>query len=264
MTESQVRQITGYSAKKSQKRLNYEKQRSEVTRSRLQEHLDNTTLKLLMPLADVRGAKKKYPFQCECGKKFNARPVDIFRAGQTSCKSCATKARMAVEVTSDRWKENHERMTSQAAEANRKPDEWHEVYRICNSAKQRCSSDHRNYGGRGIEFRFASPSEMTEWVLANLGPRPSGCSIDRIDNSGHYEAGNLRWADRQTQNSNKRAYTGSVYGNRIRRLMLQTDYGYESIRTFIKDGMTDADIINRKRRPGGRPSVRHSKLRTEE
>lgn len=168
---------------------------------------------------------------------------------------------MREQVKSSTWQEHHKKMITVAAKTNRKPDCWHEVYEVCNGAKQRCDKQHPNYGGRGIEFRFESPSDMAQWVLDNLGPRPAGHSIDRIDNNGHYEAGNLRWADRKTQNGNKREYNGAVYGRRIKALMAATDYGYESIRTFIKEGMTDAEIISRKRRPGGRPSVRHSKLR---
>jgi len=70
------------------------------------------------------------------------------------------------------------------------------------SAKGRCSSNHPRYGGRGIEFRFKSFAEF----FAELGPRPSPeHSIDRLDNDGHYEPGNVRWATRKEQARNKPA-----------------------------------------------------------
>jgi hypothetical protein len=73
------------------------------------------------------------------------------------------------------------------------------------SAKQRCDyvkhPGYKNYGGRGIEFRFTS---FEQW-WAELGPRPTPQhSVDREDNDGHYEPGNVRWATKSEQNNNQR------------------------------------------------------------
>ncbi len=78
-------------------------------------------------------------------------------------------------------------------------------YRAFASAKGRCSSPThqawKNYGGRGIEFRFQTFQEF----LAGVGRRPSPQhSLDRIDNDGHYESKNLRWATTKEQNRNCR------------------------------------------------------------
>lgn len=57
------------------------------------------------------------------------------------------------------------------------------------------------YGGRGIEFHFDSFEDFFDAV----GPRPTPRhSIDRIDNFGHYERGNLRWATQSEQCRNRR------------------------------------------------------------
>lgn len=75
------------------------------------------------------------------------------------------------------------------------------------AAQARCvnpeAQHFRHYGGRGIEFRFASPTEAALWIRDNLGLERSK-EIDRRDNDGHYEPGNLRWATRSEQLRNQR------------------------------------------------------------
>jgi len=72
-------------------------------------------------------------------------------------------------------------------------------------AKARCSNtkvrEYRWYGARGIKFKFTSFQSF----MSELGMRPSpDHSLDRINNDGNYEPGNVRWATRQQQMANKR------------------------------------------------------------
>ena len=88
----------------------------------------------------------------------------------------------------------------------------HPLYNRYNAARYRCqnpkSPAYKNYGGRGIEFRFTSFQEY----LNAVGDSPSpDHTIDRIDNDGHYEASNIHWATRTEQEVNKRARCDSHY-----------------------------------------------------
>jgi len=72
-------------------------------------------------------------------------------------------------------------------------------------ARNRCTNKNDavyvGYGGRGIEFRFDT---FSEWWDA-LGKRPSPLhSVDRLDNDGHYEKGNIRWASKREQSVNRK------------------------------------------------------------
>ncbi len=73
------------------------------------------------------------------------------------------------------------------------------------AAKQRCGNEndiqYKNYGGRGIEFKFDS---FKEFIL-DIGQRPSrDYSLDRIDNMNHYQSGNIQWSLNTIQQRNKR------------------------------------------------------------
>lgn len=87
----------------------------------------------------------------------------------------------------------------------------HELYATWCAIKQRCFNENtpyfKYYGGRGISIHPPWRDDSTAfvaWITKNLGPRPEGCTLDRIDVNGNYEPGNLRWATRSVQIQNRR------------------------------------------------------------
>ena len=88
----------------------------------------------------------------------------------------------------------------------RKIPPWLE--RRLTAAKQRCENPHapsyKNYGGRGIQFEFASVTEAGLYLIRTYGLPSRAMEIDRIDNNGNYAKGNLRFATHRENNRNKR------------------------------------------------------------
>lgn len=82
------------------------------------------------------------------------------------------------------------------------------TYRIWLGIKRRCSDreckDYARYGGSGIRVcdRWSASFEA---FLADMGERPRGMNLDRMNPFGDYEPGNCRWVLQRLQNTeNKR------------------------------------------------------------
>lgn len=101
----------------------------------------------------------------------------------------------------------------------------HPLYWAWCSMKHRCANskdkDFKNYGGRGIAVCVRWRESFAAFV-EDMGPRPPGASLDRIDVDGHYEPANCRWATRKQQTENRRPFR-MPYGERAPSSKLKTN-----------------------------------------
>lgn len=106
------------------------------------------------------------------------------------------------------------------------------TYRTWIAMRSRCNHPknvaYKNYGGRGIKV-CERWNNSFENFYADMGDRPLGIGIDRIDNNGNYEPGNCKWSNPKEQNNNRRDNAVFTYQGRTQTLTQWADeYGLDN------------------------------------
>lgn len=124
----------------------------------------------------------KWLCKCSCGATTKVITQNLKKGNTTSC-GCAWRQKMRKHGLSSL-----------------------PLYRTWVAMRHRCNNPHcmefKNYGGRGIKVDprwddFAA-------FLADMGMRPKGCELDRIENDGPYSKENCRWVPKRVNLNNKR------------------------------------------------------------
>ena len=145
-------------------------------------------LKVIKQVKERKNKQIYWECQCVCGQ------TAIIRGNRLSSgitKSCGC---LAKEITKKRSITHNMSYTSEYAI-------WASMIHRCTNSNNRAF---KNYGGRGITVCDDWRHDFMAFYN-HVGKRPSPKhSIDRIDNDGNYEPGNVRWTTEQKQHNNTR------------------------------------------------------------
>lgn len=108
------------------------------------------------------------------------------------------------------------------------------TYKSWQQMKDRCLNENhhafKNYGARGI--MIYERWMVFENFLDDMGERPEGKTLDRIDNNGHYEPGNCRWSTKKEQSQNRR-------NNKLNKISI------DKIKEMLNKNISQSRIANR-------------------
>lgn len=139
---------------------------------------------------------------CDCGNEKPIRQDHLLHGKITSCRCFQREVVSKIATTHGACKNGNRSNT----------------YSIWSKMRSRCHNPsdklYRYYGARGISVCKKWRNNYAEFVK-DIGERPcKSLSLDRINNNGNYEPGNVRWATRDEQATNKRNNLNVTYKGR--------------------------------------------------
>lgn len=122
------------------------------------------------------------------------------------------------------------------------------TYKAWANMRKRCNTpscvQYKYYGGKGI--KVCSEWDSFERFLADMGERPPGTSLDRIDGAKDYCKENCRWATHTEQvrnRSNTRRVTANGRTMTIQEWADETGLTYTTILLRLRRGVSEQDAV---------------------